>query len=108
MLEGDIHVKKYEPEGLVIFSFVGDFVDPDYIVKSIKPSLKGFKNIVLDVQNLEYINSACFGTFYELAAQIEQSKTNVCFLNPNKKFKIIYDSLGASAFFPVITSLNEL
>ena len=108
MLEGNIQVRKYPAEGLVIFSFVGDFVDPPYIVETVSPVVKEFKNIVLDVQKLDYINSACFGSFFELASQIDINKTNLCFMNINKKFKIIYDSLGATKIFTVITSLNEL
>lgn len=108
MLEGNIQVKKYPAESLVIFTFTGDFVDPAYISETVSPSLSDFKNIVLDVQKLEYINSASFGTFFELASKVDQKKSNLRFMNLNKKFKIIFESLGAKKIFTVISSLNEL
>lgn len=108
MLEGKIQVKKYHEEGLVIFTFIGDFIEPSYISETIGPVLSEFKNIVLDVQRLEYINSSSFGSFFELASKIDQKKTNLHFMNVNKKFKIIFNSLGAKKIFKVITSLNEI
>ena len=108
MLEGTIQVRKYLPEGLVIYSFVGDFVDPKYIFETINPDVTEFRNIVLDVQKLDYINSASFGSFFELVSKIDQTKSKICFLNPNKKFKIISSSLGANKIFTNIASLNDL
>lgn len=108
MLEGNILVKKYPSESLVVFSFVGDFVDPDYISDLVNPTINEFKNIVFDVQKLEYINSASFGKFFELASNIDQNRSNLRFMNINKKFKIIYESLGATKFFKVISSLKDL
>ena len=108
MLEGKIQVRKYPTEGLVIFTFNGDFVEPEYIANIVAPTINDFKFIVLDVQNLEYINSASFGYFFEIASRAEQNKSKLCFMNLNKKFKIIYNNLGAAKIFNVIASLNEL
>lgn len=108
MLDGNIQTRKYPAEGLVIFSFIGDFIDPDYIIETINPAINEFRNIVLDVQKLEYINSASFGSFFEIVSKADYGKSKICFMNPNKKFKIISSSLGANKFFNSITSLNEL
>lgn len=108
MFEGSILAKKFPVENLVIFAFKGDFTDASYLLQTINPAINEYRNIVLDVSKIDYINSSAFGAIFELASKIEDNKTNISFLNPNKKFKIIFESLGASRIFKVITSLNEL
>jgi anti-anti-sigma regulatory factor len=108
MSYGKILTRKYPMESLIILTLEGDFQNPEQIVSTVKPCLGAFKSIVFDVKHINYINSSCFGSFFELASGMKGKQSQFFFMNPNKKFNIIYQVLGAANIFRVINNLDEI
>ncbi|PCJ57154.1 MAG: hypothetical protein COA79_16640 [Planctomycetota bacterium] len=104
----NIDIKRFPSDGLVVLNFDGYFEDADEIKEKIEPFVNQFRNIVVDVSKVEFINSRCFGLFMEMHGLIRDNKSTIYFMNPSKKFRIIYESLGANDFFEVIESLNDI
>ncbi len=103
-----IQVKSFKDEEMVIVCLQGELGDPSVVREAVEPFIGVMRSIVFDVQHLKYINSACFGVFFQLNYMAKDGVSKLYFLNVQSHFGIIFHGLGGDNVFRVIETIDDI
>jgi anti-anti-sigma factor len=66
----------------------------------------GFRTVVLDLEQIKYINSAGLAYLVNLSDALEARGGGLLLANPQPKVKIVFDMMGVSEFFKLHKSVD--
>lgn len=90
---------------------VSGFLDAHTFEQLEEALLKQFSQsrykIVVDLTNVDYISSAGAGVFIAALSESEENGGKIVLLNPTKSVLDVFDLLGLTQIFEVVTSREE-
>ena len=94
-----------------LFLHLSGEVDVDYLPTLEKqmeaPLKKVFQLLIIDCQNLEFIDSKIVGYMAYLYTTLAKSKKNIVFLNVNETVNDILTLVGLTSIIPLFNSREE-